>query len=107
MPEQGDPRNPRNESERLAQRSQLNRIEFLRTELQTCFTLAGVAEAEQSLHDPEHAAKSLAHAEKGYATMLRFMTDPKHAQHISEREYAELTAGMERLRAQLDKLAQK
>ena len=66
-----------------------------------------MAETQQGLGDPGHAARSLAEAERGYATMLRFMNDPKHAKHISEQERAELSAGMERLRTRLDKLAGK
>ena len=72
--------------------------------MQTCFTLAGLAETEQSTGDSEHAAQSLAHAEKAYATMLRFLSDPKHANHIPEAERVELSADMEKLRARLDEL---
>jgi hypothetical protein len=35
------------------------------------------------------------------------MADPKHAEHITQEERAALIAGMERLRARLDKLAGK
>lgn len=94
------------ELERLKAESERSRIDFLRVELETCFGFAHVAEAEQARGEPEHAAKALADAEKGYAVMARFMSDPKHAKYISEEERAELTAGMERLRATLDKLAE-
>jgi hypothetical protein len=66
-----------------------------------------MAEAERGVVNPEHAARSLANAEKAYATVSRFMTDSKHAKHITEEEHAELSAGMNRLRARLDKLARK
>jgi hypothetical protein len=91
----------------VAKESRLNRIDFLRTELQTAFTFASVAETEQSMNNPEHATRSLADAEKGYATLIRFLSDPKHAKHITEEERVELSSGIERLRAQLDKLARK
>ena len=55
-----------------------NRIELLWTELQTGFTLAGVAETERSLSDHERAD-----------------------------EHAKLSAGLEQLRARLDDLARK
>jgi hypothetical protein len=79
-------------------------MEFLRTELETCFTLASVAEAEQKRGEP-HAEQSLADAETGYATMVRFISDPKHSKHITEQQGMELSAGMEQLRATLDRLA--
>ena len=72
--------------------------------MQTSFTLASVAEVEQNRSEP-HAVQSLADAETGYATLVRFMTDPKHSKHITEHERAELKAGMEQLRAMLDRLA--
>jgi hypothetical protein len=101
------PTNPRTESERLAKESRLNRIDFLRTELQTAFTFASLAETQQSMDTPQHAARSLAEAEKGYATIVRFLSDPKHSKYIIEDERVELSAGMERLRARLDELARK
>ncbi len=81
------------------------RIDFLRTELATCFSFASIAETERKTGDHANANRSVADAEKGYATMRRFLSDSKHAKHISEEERQELMAGMERLRATLDKLA--
>ena len=98
-----DPTSPASESVRLGEEANRKRIDFLRTELETSFTLASVAEAEQKRGAPQ-AEQSLAHAETGYATLLRFMSDPKHARHIPEQETMELKAGIERLRAKLDSL---
>jgi hypothetical protein len=95
------------ESERLADEFRQNQIDFLRTELQTAFTFAGLAETEQGMDNPEHASRSLGDAEKAYETVLRFLSDPTHAKHITEEERVELSAGTERLRAQLDKLSRK
>jgi len=67
----------------LQSQSDQNRIEFLRTELSACFTFASVAETEFNIGNNEHAQRSIADAEKAYATMQRFLSDPKHAEHIS------------------------
>ena len=98
------PTSPASESVRLQAEASRNRIQFLRTELETSFTLASVAEAEQQRGE-QHAVQSLADAETGYATMVRFLSDPKYCKHITEQESMELSAGMERLRATLDRLA--
>ena len=81
-------------------------MEFLRTELASCLTFASLAETERKIGNDEHANRTIADAEKAYATMeQRFLSDPKHAKHISDEEWRELTAGMERLRKTLDGLA--
>jgi len=67
------------------------------------FALAGVAEAEQERGE-QRAVQSLADAETGYATLVRFLSDPKYSKHITEQESMELSAGIERLRATLDRL---
>jgi len=93
------------EFEQLQAESNQNRIEFLRNELHLCSTFITIAETEQRSGNSEHAAQSRADAETGYATLLRFTSDPKHAKHITEEQRAELNAGIARLRAQLDALA--
>ena len=85
--------------------SNRNRIDFLRTELELCFTFASIAETEHKTGSPEHAKRSVADAEKGYTTLQHFLSDPKHARHIRDDERRELTAGLERLRKILDGLA--
>ena len=101
-----DPASPSTESLRLQAEANQKRIDFLRTELETCFTLASVAEAKQARGDPQ-AQQSLASAETGYATLVRFLSDPKHSKHIPEQVTMDLTAGVERLRARLDSLAER
>lgn len=91
------------EQKRLAVQSNRNRIEFLRTELQTCFTLIGLAETEQRSGNLEHAARSISDANKAYATVIHFLSDPKHAKHITENERIELNSGLDRVQAHLDK----
>jgi hypothetical protein len=105
--ESASPDRSQSESERLQAESNRNRLDFLRAELETCSTLAKLAEFEQESGDPEHAARSLEHAETGYATLVRFMSDPKHAKHISDEQRRELRAEMERIRAVQDRLARR
>ena len=80
------------------------RIEFLRTELETGFTFATVAETERHIGDDAAATRCLGHAEKAYSTLARFLSDPKHAKNIDDAQHRELTTGMERLREKLDEL---
>lgn len=80
------------------------RMRFLRTDLATCFTFADLAATRYKTGAREAAAQSVANAEKGYAAILRFMSDPKHGSRISDEERRELTAGLDRLRARLDEL---
>jgi hypothetical protein len=100
------PTSPASESVRLQAEASRNRIQFLRTELETSFTLASVAEAEQQRGE-QHAVQSLADAETGYATMVRFLSDPEYSKHFTQQESMELSAGMERLRATLDRLGRR
>jgi hypothetical protein len=62
------------------------RIDFLRTELQACFTFVNVAETHDNNGKQEHAAQSLADAEQGCAALQRFLSDPRHAKHIRDKE---------------------
>ena len=80
------------------------RIEFLRTEVGACFTFAKVAETECQIGDHAAARRSIEHAEEAYATLTRFLSDPKHRKHITHEEYRELTAAMKRVREELDSL---
>ncbi len=59
------------EAERL--KADQNRVEFLGTELATCFTFADLADTEYNTGDREACERSLADAEEGYSTILRFM----------------------------------
>ncbi len=99
-----DPEELKRESRQLQANSDRNRIEFLKTEIESSFTFAGVAETEFNMGDRAGAARSLAHAEEGYATLLRFLSDPKHAAHIGEEERSNIDARVQRLRTTLDRL---
>jgi hypothetical protein len=90
--------------EELMAKSRQVRIEFLRTEVEACFSFAKVAETERQTGHDEAASRSIEHAEEAYTTLTRFLSDPKHAKHITDEDHRELTAAMERLREELDRL---
>jgi hypothetical protein len=79
-----------------------NRVQFLQRDLELCFTLASLAETEHDLGHREAANRSVAHAEEGYASIQRFLSDPKHTDHIGGEIGGELMAGLKRLRVTLD-----
>ncbi len=97
-----DARKQREEAEQVKAESRQVRVQTLTTELSMCFTLAGLAETEFKTGELEAAERTLTDAEKGYSTMVRFLTDPEHARHLSPEVLQELTAGTERLRTTLD-----
>jgi hypothetical protein len=81
-----------------------DRVEFLRTELKTCFTFTEMARTHYQLRELAEADNDVAAAEKGYSTLLRFLSDPKHIEHLATEVLQELKAGLERLRKTLDGL---
>ncbi len=95
---------PDDELPRLRAKSDQDRIDFLTTDLQACFTFASVAETEHKTGHQEAAERSLADAEKGYATVLRFVSDPKHSAHIPLKTHHDFKAELQRLRTTLDQL---
>ena len=88
----------------LQAQSNQTRLEFLHSELAICFTFITLAETERKFGNPEDAKRPIADAEKGYAALQRFMTDPKHALHIGDEERREITEGMQEIRKKLDSL---
>jgi hypothetical protein len=83
-----------------------DRLDFLRTDLKTSFTFAEMAETEYGMGEREAGDRSMAHGEEGYATLRRFLTDPKHATHLTRDQLEELNSGTARLRQRLDDLRQ-
>ena len=69
--------------------------------MELCFTFAKVAETTD---DDEAASRAIEQAEKAYSTLDHFLSDPKHAKHITDEEHLELKAALERVREQLDRL---
>ena len=93
-------------SEDLQVESDRLRADFLRTDLELCFTFADVAEAKLKRGDHEGAEQALSDAKKGHEAVGRFLSDPKHAKNLTTEELSEFTGGLERLRKRLDEVRQ-
>ncbi len=100
--ERYDPKDRRGELERLRTESDRNRLDFLRTDLGACFTLVELAVTEYHNGHREASRQSALHAEDGYATVSRYLSDERHAKHISREQREELESGLAQLRAKLD-----
>jgi len=90
----------------LQAKSHKNRMGFLRTDLELCFSFARFAERSKDNGHHEKAQRYVAHIEKGYSTILRFLSDPKHSRYFSHPELQELTSATNQLRLMLDRLKQ-
>ena len=86
--------------------SDLNRVNFLKTELALCLTFSTIAARSYETGNRESAERSMANSEKAYETVVRFLADSKHSKHLTAEEIQDLTAELERLREKLDGLAQ-
>lgn len=80
------------------------RLDFIRTDLQVCLTLTSVAETKYDLGNREHAARTIASAEKGYSSLLRFFSQAKN---LAPEAKKELQLTLKRLRERLDRLQQR
>ena len=56
-----------------------SRIDFLRMDLELCFTFADLAKTERKIGDRAAAERVLQKAEVGYATMTRMVADVENA----------------------------
>ena len=88
--------------ERLQELTNRNRIDFLRAELETAFLIADLTIQKQQKGNLAGATESLVLAESCYATMVRFVSDPKHSKHIDKEDAALLSAALRALREKLD-----
>lgn len=77
------------------------RLNFIRTDLDVCLTFASVAETAYSMGHREHAERTVASAEKGYTTLLRFFSQ---ARRLTPEVTNELQLTFKRLRERLDRL---
>lgn len=77
---------------------------MLRTDLEVRFTFAAIASDAFETVSAERGTQSRRTAEDGYATISRFLSDPKHVLHVPDEVYREPTAKRKRLRAKLDEL---
>jgi hypothetical protein len=89
----------------LALRAQFeqNRLDLIRTDLETCLAFANLAETEYNMGNREHAGRTLASAEKGYSDMLRFFSQAE-AKGITAEVTEELRSKFKQLRDRLDGL---
>ena len=79
-------------------------IDFVRTDLGVCMTLATVSETAYSMGHREHANRSLASAEKGYSDLLRYYCQAKG---MTAEVEMELWSKFQQLRDRLDGLQQR
>jgi hypothetical protein len=74
-----------------------NRLDFLRTDLQLCFTFAELAKTERQIGDRDAARRVLEKAETGCATIARFLADVENPDQKNE-----IALKLAELRATLD-----
>jgi hypothetical protein len=77
---------------------------FLKAELDLGFTFTVIASQRFEIGYKESAGKSILNAEKAYETVVRFLSDPKHATRLTVTEIHDLTAELQRLRDKLVEL---
>ena len=69
-----------------------------------CSSLISLAATEHVTGHHEAAERSRQHAEEGYATLMHFLSDPKHSQHLTKEQLYEFAVGANELRKELDSL---
>ena len=79
-------------------------LDFIKTELDLCFTFSTIAAQRYETGNQESAEKSMANAEKAYETVRKILSDRKHSTHLTEETIQESTWKLERLRDKLDGL---
>jgi hypothetical protein len=85
----------------LQENNERVRLEFIRTDSDLCLTFAAVAEMAYSMGHREHAERTIASAEHGYSTLLRFFSKAKRLTLEIEQE---LQSKFKELRERLDGL---
>jgi len=80
--------------------------EFLKIELETCSKSAKLASMMYQCGTRNSAERTIADAEQGYATILRFLSDPQYTKFLTIKATQEFTAKMKGLRKILDGLGQ-
>jgi hypothetical protein len=78
-----------------------SQLDFIRTDLVVCLTLAAVSATAYNMGDREHAERTLESAEKGYSDMLRFYSQ---ANRLTPEVEKELKSKFQHLRERLDGL---
>src|SRR5262245_60240399 len=95
---------PNGDFAKLQERTDRNRIDFLRTELDLCTTLVGLAKTQYAAGDRERAGRLRGEAQRGYATLQHFLNDPKHSRHLTDAQMREFTDDATVLHERLDEL---
>ena len=84
--------------------SSYQQIEFLTVELSTCSRSANLAYKMFRAGNTIAAERTTADAEKCYAMVFRFMSDPRDSRNLTPKSIQEFTVKMEVLRSTLDGL---
>ena len=79
-------------------------VEFLTVELSTCSRSANLASKMYRAGNTVAAERTTADAEKCYAMVFRFLSDPKDSRNLTTNSIQEFTVKMEALRTTLDGL---
>jgi hypothetical protein len=93
--------NPFHENLRLRAETDRALLDFIRTDLSVCLTFATIVESEFNMGHREHAERTIASAEHGYSTLLRFFSKAKRLTPEIEQE---LQSKFKELRERLDGL---
>ena len=78
--------------------------EFLKSESAACVTFAKLAATMRKTGNQDFAEQAIANAEKSYATLLPFLSDPTRSAGLKAEELEEFRAQLERIRNSLDDL---
>jgi hypothetical protein len=92
------------DTDKLRARVDQGRVTFLKTDLRLCVSFSGLAAARLTMGNRESAEQAIAHAEKGYETISRFLSDPKHVSHLTADQVRDFKAELHRVRERLDGL---
>ena len=91
-----------NEIRLLRQRTEANRRDFLRVEVQTCFIAIERARLEISLGDTHEAEKEFVIATRGTQVIERFLNEAANKMPEIQVKLAELKASLALLRSEID-----
>src|ERR1700674_4229029 len=83
---------------------QPEKAEFLKSELTACVTFASHAAMMRRTGNQELAEQAITNAEKSYAALLPFLSDPTRSQGLTAEQLEEFRAQLERIRNTLDDL---
>ncbi len=94
----------RGEAEELRKALNQDRLNLLTIEFRASFVCADLAHTEYTSGYREAAERSLDHAEKAYARLSRYLSDPTHAARIAPETLQQFLMNLDDLRSTLDDL---